>query len=150
MAIEARSYGNPAAAEKACSETLSAALATALTATKGRVSFMVSGGNTPRRVLPQVLAADIDWQRVDVFASDERLVPVDHPDSTEGMVRQLFSQAMKPLNYLGFGEDVTPEAALAAWKSALKTAAWPVAAGFIGIGEDAHYASLFPEPAGDY
>ena len=144
MAIEVRSYGSPAAAEKACAETLSAALAAALATAKSRVSFMVSGGNTPRRVLPLVLAADIDWQRVDVFASDERLVPVDHPDSTEGMVRQLFSQAMKPLNYLGFGDDTSPETARAAWTAALETAVWPVAAGLIGIGEDAHFASLFP------
>jgi len=131
-------------AEAACARTLAHALEEALKVTLGRVSFMVSGGNTPRRVLPLVLAADLDWGRIDVFASDERLVPVDHPDSTEGMVREVFAAAGKPLNYLGFGDDPAPDIALGHWEAALKSAAWPVAAGFIGIGEDAHFASLFP------
>lgn len=131
-------------AEAACAHMLSDTLTEALKATSGRVSFMVSGGNTPRRVLPLVLAADMDWGRIDVFASDERLVPADHPDSTEGMVQEVFATAGRPLTYLGFGDDPAPDVALRRWKAALKSAVWPVAAGFIGIGEDAHFASLFP------
>jgi 6-phosphogluconolactonase len=128
----------------ACARALLRALAEALQGASGRISFMVSGGNTPRRVLPLVLAADLDWGRIDVFASDERLVPVDHPDSTEGMVREVFAAAGKPLNYLGFGDDPAPDIALNRWEAALRSAAWPVTAGLIGIGEDAHFASLFP------
>ncbi|MGN6208019.1 6-phosphogluconolactonase [Asticcacaulis sp.] len=131
-------------AEAACAQALSEALSEALKATPDRISFMISGGNTPRRVLPRVLAAELDWERIVVFASDERLVPVDHPDSTEGMVREIFAAAKKSLHYLGFGPSIAPVAALAFWEAALKSAAWPVSAGFIGIGEDAHFASLFP------
>jgi len=142
--LEILTFASVLSAEAACAAQLSQALLTALAITKGRVSFMVSGGNTPRRVLPLVLAEVTDWDRVDVFASDERLVPVGHPDSTEGMVREVFAAAGRPLHYLGFGADTTPEVALPHWQDALKNV-WPVAAGLIGIGEDAHFASLFPK-----
>ncbi len=142
--LEILKFASAAEAEAACAQALSNALARALKAASDRISFMVSGGNTPRRLLPLVLAADLDWNRIDVFASDERLVPVGHPDSTEGMVREIFASSQKTLNYFGIGEDLTPDSALRHWKARLQTATWPVTAGLIGIGEDAHFASLFP------
>lgn len=130
------------AAAAACAALIVAGLQDALQG-RPRVGFMVSGGRSPRAVLTQVVAADLDWARVDICASDERLVLPNHPDSTEGMVRAVFHRAAKPLNYRGIGLDLDSQAALAHWRTGVATLPWPAAVAFLGIGEDGHTASLF-------
>ncbi|AXI47996.1 hypothetical protein C1J03_19520 [Sulfitobacter sp. SK012] len=117
----------------------------ALSQSAERVGLMVSGGRTPAKVLPMVLSkSGIDWDRIDIVASDERLVGIDDPASTEGMIRRIFSDAGCPCHYIGFGADPAPEAALEKWRAGVAAMAWPPAVAFVGIGDDAHTASLFP------
>lgn len=109
------------------------------------VGLLLSGGRTPRAVLPLVLARkDIDWTRVEVAAGDERLVPQDHPDSTEGMIAAAFAAADRPLRYRSFGSDCAAGPALERWRQGIETMPWPPVAAFLGMGEDGHIASLFP------
>ena len=127
----------------AAAQIMGHALATAQQS-GARTSWVLPGGRTPRSIVPLVLArGDIDWNRLDVVASDERLVPVDDPASTEGLIRSLFAKAGRPLNYISFGSDCAPDVALAQWRAELEAMAWPPAVAFLGIGDDAHTASLF-------
>lgn len=136
------------AAEAACAAWMGDRLDRALRGTTGRVTLLLSGGSTPTRVLPQLLARPLAWDRVDCLASDERLVAADHPGSTEGMIRRLFAQSGRPLHYAGLSGETGPEAGIAAWRRARARIAWPASLGLIGIGDDAHTASLFPgDPA---
>ncbi|NPD21287.1 6-phosphogluconolactonase [Alterinioella nitratireducens] len=145
--VERHPVADPEAGIAACANLLAGRLAAACKAGAGRVSFMVSGGRTPRAVLERVAAAELPWDRIDVFASDERCVPADHPDSTENMVRAAFAAAGTALTYHGIGSSSDTGPALAHWQARLQRLTWPVAAGFLGIGEDGHIASLFPHRA---
>jgi 6-phosphogluconolactonase len=49
-------------------------------AERGRATVAFSGGKTPWVMLRALAAASVDWQGVDVFQVDERVVPRDDPD----------------------------------------------------------------------
>lgn len=137
----------PAALVSAAAAKIGVILANACAdGSDNRIGFMVSGGHTPTKILPRVLArSDVDWDRIDVVASDERLVPANDPASTETLIRNLFEKAGRPCHYVSFGADTTPKAALTHWRNGIDAMAWPPAVAFLGMGEDAHTASLFPE-----
>ena len=120
----------------------------------GRFNFVLSGGSSPKR-LYELLASEayksvIEWQRVYFFFGDERYVPLDHPDSNFLMVEQaLFTP-------LGISEKQTfvINTALAPAKAAhdyeqrirqhFKNGDCRFDLILLGLGDNAHTASLFP------
>ena len=120
-----------------------------------RFTVALAGGNTPRRVY-ELLATEpfksrVKWSEVYFFFGDERAVPPDHSDSTYAMVNQaLISNVPIPAKNVHriIGEGDTQENARL-YEDQLKTffagAAWPrFDLVFLGLGEDGHTASLFP------
>ncbi len=121
----------------------------------------LSGGSTPRRLYEllatQEIAPRFPWRRVHWFWGDERFVPHNHRDSNYGMARNvLFSRAPVPDDNIHAipTEGLAPEQAAAEYEATLKR--FYGADGLapdrplfdvtlLGIGEDGHTASLFPD-----
>ncbi len=69
------------AAQKLC-EKLREALAV-----KTHVNVAVCGGRNVARIFKEMEGEHVEWQRIHFFIIDERLVPVDHPDSNYKLLR---------------------------------------------------------------
>jgi 6-phosphogluconolactonase len=107
-------------------------------------SIALSGGTTARECYELLAVADIDWGEVDIFFGDERWVPVDHPESNEGMARLAFIDKVAPRGVYSMrhaGE--TLEEAADAYDRLLRGHG-PVGLVHLGLGPDGHTASLFP------
>lgn len=121
-----------------------------------RFRVALSGGSTPKRLyqlLSELPAGTMDWQDVILIWGDERNVPPDHADSNFRMVReQLLDHIDIPAeNVLGVPEPGGDAASAAA---AYEKLLMPLAGDeglpvidcvLLGIGDDVHTASLFPE-----
>ncbi|MCS6772771.1 MAG: 6-phosphogluconolactonase [Thermoflexales bacterium] len=125
---------------------------------RGVFHWALSGGNTPR-ALYALLAAppyaeQIDWSRTHLWWSDERTVPPDHPDSNFGMARQAMIEkvTIPPANVHRVPTELEPDVAAACYETDLRQALDLGEHGrarfdliLLGMGEDGHTASLFPE-----
>ncbi|MFI6243637.1 6-phosphogluconolactonase [Micromonospora sp. NPDC050795] len=132
-------------------------------ADRGEASVVLTGGRVAAAVYRAVAtlpARDaVDWSRVDVWWGDERFLPAGDPDRNETQARAALLDVV-PLNPARVhpmpasdgpaGND--PEAAAAAYAQELDRAAGPGHATvphfdvlMLGVGEDGHVASVFPE-----
>lgn len=117
---------------------------------RGVAGLAVSGGRTPRVVLPLLAQAAIDWDRVVVTLTDERWVAPDHRDSNEAQTCSLLlAGPAAKARFIGLKTAAaTPDAGLVACERRLDQMPWPLDAVFLGMGEDGHVASLFPDDPG--
>jgi 6-phosphogluconolactonase len=116
----------------------------ALVVEEAPASLALSGGSTARECYELLAVADVDWSEVDVFFGDERWVPVDDPESNEGMARQAFADRVHPraLYSMRHADDTIEEAADA--YDPLLREYGPLDLVHLGLGPDGHTASLFP------
>jgi 6-phosphogluconolactonase len=116
----------------------------ALIAAAAPQSIVLSGGATARRCYELLDVADVAWRTIDVFFGDERWVPVDDPDSNEGMARHTFLDTVIPrtIHSLRHAGSTLEEAAQR-YDGILRDHG-PVDAVHLGLGPDGHTASLFP------
>lgn len=130
-------------------------------AIRARGSFHVAlaGGQTPRRLYQRLASAayapHIDWTHTWIYFGDERAVPPEHPDSNYRMVREAL------LDHVGIppgqifrikAESADIEQAARAYAEDLDRhlPRGPNGIGqfdlvLLGLGEDGHTASLFPD-----
>lgn len=121
--------------------------------THGRFSIALSGGTTPLKLYEKLLTSEasskVRWSSVDVFWSDERCVPPDHKDSNYGQAKHYFDK--EPLDEAtlipmrGDALDLKKEAER--YENEIKKHCLEerIDLTLLGIGDDCHTASLFPE-----
>jgi 6-phosphogluconolactonase len=144
--------GDEDAAARTCAERMMAAILSARSH-RGVAHVALAGGRTPALTYRLLARLMPDWQDVHLWLGDERAVSAENPDSNHGLVaRTLLARALDPPPCLhavtGVGED--PAAAAVAYEAQLR-AALPdedpprLDFALLGLGEDGHTASLFPE-----
>jgi 6-phosphogluconolactonase len=119
-------------------------------AARGSAGLVVSGGTTPRQLFTQLSQEKLDWQHVAVTLADERWVDATSEQSNERSVREylLKDQAMAARFVALKNPAATPEAGTEwAWR-ALTRISRPYDVVVLGMGEDGHFASLFPTSLG--
>ena len=108
-------------------------------------SLAVPGGTTPGPMFDALSAADLDWQRVHILLTDERLVPPDHPRSNERLVRErLLTGRAAAATFV----RLVPEsgADIESLYEGVERER-PISILLLGMGSDMHTASLFPGSA---
>jgi 6-phosphogluconolactonase len=113
----------------------------------GAASIVLSGGESPRGLLRALRAMPLPWERVSILPSDERWIATDDPASNEGMIKaELLSGPPAAAAFIGLYRDAqSPEEALPALAAAIDGVPRPFAAVVLGMGDDGHTASLFPD-----
>ncbi len=125
---------------------------------RGACYLALAGGDTPRacyeRLSQSPFGTSLPWSKVHIFWSDERRVPLTHPESNYGMARSaLLSRVPVPFAQVHPMPAQDPDARRAAEGYArLIEQVVPKDGGelprfdliLLGLGEDGHTASLFP------
>jgi 6-phosphogluconolactonase len=120
-----------------------------------RFSIALSGGSTPKALF-EMLADEprvsrINWKNWDIYFSDERCVPPDHPDSNFRMARlaMLDHVPIDPSHVLRMRGESDPQQAAIEYGRRLKTDFGDGGLDLVllGMGDDGHTASLFPGTA---
>ncbi len=116
---------------------------------RGRSTLVVSGGRTPERLFEVLAEVRLDWQNVEILLADERWVPDTDERSNARFLREkllVCEAATANFSALWSDEQSVEDAALALAKRVSNLPA-PLDAVILGMGEDGHTASLFPDAA---
>ncbi|HEY7439973.1 MAG TPA: 6-phosphogluconolactonase [Acidimicrobiia bacterium] len=107
-------------------------------------SIALSGGELAEDCYRALAATAPDWSGVTVYMGDERFVPVQDPDSNEGMARRVLLDSVHPREIHSMAEAGPDlETAAAAYDELIRRAS-PIDLVHLGLGPDGHTASLFP------
>ncbi len=120
----------------------------AQTAAAGR-HIVLTGGSTPRAAYEHAAALGADWSRATFWFGDERCVPPDHEHSNYGMAEKALLAHIEPAAVHRMKGELGPEAGAADYERQLRTVFGDEGVPrldlvLLGLGPDAHCASLFP------
>jgi 6-phosphogluconolactonase len=105
-------------------------------AKKGNATFVVSGGNSPLKLFDNLSKIDLPWNKVQITLVDDRLVDKNHIHSNQKLITDhLLKNKAKLANFIPLSEEIIKS----------KIIVTPFDINLLGMGEDGHFASLFPD-----
>lgn len=123
-----------------------AELASQAIAVRGVFHIALAGGETPRRCYEKLRRLAIDWPHVQIYFGDERCLPDGDPQRNDTMVRDalLAHVAIPPANIHAMSAELGAREASDRYEAVLDSVALFDLV-LLGMGEDGHTASLFPD-----
>ncbi len=134
------------AASIAAAEHIAAALRTKLNS-QDYAGLIVTGGSSPARCYAELADTELEWSHVHVLLSDERWVPASDDNSNEKLVREtlLINSAAEAELLPIYSSDTSVVERCLELNEMLPAMPLPFACSLLGMGEDGHVASLFPD-----
>jgi 6-phosphogluconolactonase len=121
---------------------------------RGFFRLALSGGNTPRPIYQALSLEDCDWRKWIVTFGDERCVPPDDSQSNYRMASESFLLVTSPGEVLRMKGEIEPNEGAEEYDTAIHHLGKRFGEQryrhdliLLGLGEDGHTASLFPETA---
>jgi len=116
---------------------------------KGSFTVALSGGSTPRAIYEKLAKSpEIQWDKIYLFWSDERAVPPDHPESNYHMVTETgLTKQIPPSQIFRMKAENHIEQNARDYEKKLRhhLKEHSMDLVMLGVGEDGHIASLFPD-----
>ncbi|WP_165323518.1 6-phosphogluconolactonase [Rhizorhabdus phycosphaerae] len=113
---------------------------------RGQCLIALPGGQTPIPIYEKLAKAKIDWKKVMIVPTDDRIVAMTDPLSNAAMLARIFLP--KGARVIPFISEKAPDhkAAGRAADARLQELPWPPDLVWLGMGNDGHTASIFAGP----
>ena len=112
---------------------------------RGEALIAVPGGKTPLPIYSRLAAAKLNWKKVTIIPTDERLVPLADELSNVRAIAQAFLPT--GARVFPISSDIADHKLAGNSANAkLSELKFPLDLAWLGVGEDGHTASIFPGP----
>ena len=102
----------------------------------GIASLVLSGGSSPIKIFDELSNIDLPWSKVQVTLVDDRLVEANNRDSNQNLILNYFlKNNAKAAQFFPLTEDLITKS---------NFFKMPFDVSLLGMGEDGHIASIFP------
>ena len=130
-------------------ENLSLKIIRALSLALGQrdsATLLLSGGSTPKPLFERLSTFNIAWNKVNIALVDERWINEDHKDSNALLVKTyLLKNHAKEANFVPmYQENTKAQDSEYVCSQLYKNKLFPFDVTILGMGDDGHTASLFP------
>ena len=113
---------------------------------RGACVIALSGGKTPIPIYAKLAEAKIDWKRVTIIPTDDRIVPLGDPLSNVTMIAKTFLPKGARVMPIVSDKAADYKAAGRSADALCQDLHWPLDLCLLGVGADGHTASIFPGP----